>query len=255
MEVLARLHDDHHAIERQVARFEALLNQSTPATPVQLDAILDHLARRLPAHISFEEAHFYAPLRTSGQSTQEVVALLAAEHEDLLTTLEQLKQLRHRELASSSEAFRAYGFHLIAVYREHTEREHRWLFPLLEQPPPVAASESDRPPRPARLPPVEGSPLAQHRAGQAGLQTAREPGGASRPVSLITKEMTLNTLIRRFPGLLHVLHTLRLDYRWFGSDTLEEAAWYHGIQVEGLLEELNRAIATPGQGSKGAASP
>jgi len=42
--------------------------------------------------------------------------------------------------------------------------------------------------------------------------------------------------------LVDVLHAFRLDCRWFGSDTLEEAAWYHGIHVDDLLGTLNQSI-------------
>lgn len=60
----------------------------------------------------------------------------------------------------------------------------------------------------------------------------------------ITKDTTLNALIRQFPQLLHVLHAFRLDSPWWGGETLEEAAWYQGVPVERVLEELDRSITT-----------
>jgi iron-sulfur cluster repair protein YtfE (RIC family) len=143
-------------------------------------------------------------LKASGHANDDLMAILSSEHDDLLKTLEQLQQLRHRGRSATEEEWAVYGAHLIEVYREHAEREHRWLFPLLEQPPRGAAARWD--PR-------------------------------------ITKETTLNAMIKGFPELLGVLHTFHLDCRWFGTQTLEEAAWYHGLPVEDLLGALNQSIA------------
>jgi iron-sulfur cluster repair protein YtfE (RIC family) len=202
MQLVAQLHDDHRALDTHLARLEELLNRRRNVPAALVESLLDQIVERLSRHIRFEETHFYAPLKASGQAREDLMAILAAEHEDLLKTLEHLQQLRSRGWSVDDEEFMTYSTHLIELYREHTEREHRWLFPLLEQPPQVSA---------------------------------RQPAAVS-------KDTTLNAMIRRFPELLDVLHAFRLDCRWFGSDTLEEVAWYHGVQVEHLLGELNRSL-------------
>ena len=57
----------------------------------------------------------------------------------------------------------------------------------------------------------------------------------------ITKDTTLNALVKRFPQLLRVLHIVGLDQPWHGTETLEEVAWYRGLEVQDLLGELNRS--------------
>ncbi len=61
-------------------------------------------------------------------------------------------------------------------------------------------------------------------------------------VEAVQKDMSLNAVIVRFPDAHGVLRRFRLNQRWFGSDTVEEVAWYHGLSVENLLAELNRSI-------------
>ena len=70
----------------------------------------------------------------------------------------------------------------------------------------------------------------------------RVPRPKPLPQPPITQDTTLNALIRQFPELLHVLHAFRLDSPWWGSETVGEAAWYHGMPVERVLEELNRSL-------------
>ena len=58
----------------------------------------------------------------------------------------------------------------------------------------------------------------------------------------ITKDTTLNAAVKRYPELLHLLNMFRLDDPWFGSETLEWAAWHRGMHVDEVVDELNRAI-------------
>ena len=60
----------------------------------------------------------------------------------------------------------------------------------------------------------------------------------------ITKDTTLNALVKRFPHLLRVLHVVGLDQPWHGTETLEEVAWYRGMEVENLIQELNCAVGS-----------
>ena len=58
----------------------------------------------------------------------------------------------------------------------------------------------------------------------------------------ITKDTTLNAAVKRYPELLYLLNTFRLDQPWCGSETLEWVAWHRGMPVDGVVDELNRAI-------------
>lgn len=69
-----------------------------------------------------------------------------------------------------------------------------------------------------------------------------QPPQAGAGRAAVSKEMTLNAVVKRFPELLHVLHACQIDMPWFGSDTLEEVAWHRGLPVEDVLGELNRSI-------------
>lgn len=180
MELLARLHHDHEVVDEQMGRFEEWLKSDGRARggePDKLHKLLEPLIERLSRHIRFEEASFYVPLKASGQARPDLMEMLESEHEDLLKTLESLQQLRHQYASSHDETWRAYGFHLIELYREHTEREHRWLFPVLEQLPQRAEGSFDVPARMksqgAGLPP--GELITKENDAQRGDPTLSNP--------------------------------------------------------------------------------
>ena len=206
MDVLAHVHDDHRVLEAQCARLELLLSERTPTNGRAFLAILHHFLDRLEQHIHAEERAFYTPLRAGGQAREELVAILTAEHRDLLRTIGRLRQLRGRGLSAYDEEVVTYAAHLLELYREHSDREQRWLFPLLEQPAPSW--------------------------GWHGEET-------------ISKEISLNALVKQFPELEHVLHAFQLDRDWFGHHSLEEAAWHSGVRLDTLLEALQRRTAAP----------
>lgn len=78
--------------------------------------------------------------------------------------------------------------------------------------------------------------------GVGGGPALEQPPEAGARRAAVSKEMTLNAVVKRFPELLHVLHAFQIDMPWFGSDTLEELAWHRGLPVEDVLGELNRSI-------------
>jgi iron-sulfur cluster repair protein YtfE (RIC family) len=209
MELLAELHEDHEVLDRVMARFERALEERHPSS-ARLAFVLGRLSALLTHHITVEEIHFYAPLRASRQAREDLIRVLTDEHEDLLRTLEHLDQLRPGRWSVRDEEFVTYSRHLIELYHEHADREHRLLFPLLEQPPP--------PPSPQ---PVEAPGLA---------------------IDRITPTTTLNAMVRRYPTLRQALRELHLDHPHFGGETLEEAAWHRGLEVEELLAELTRVL-------------
>src|SRR3990167_3340942 len=95
-EPLAQLHEDHEVLEALMVRFERLVHEPASQRGTAIAPLLAQLFERLSAHIRFEEVHFYAPLKAARQAREDLVAMLTAEHEDLLQTLEQLQQVQNR---------------------------------------------------------------------------------------------------------------------------------------------------------------
>lgn len=153
MEPIARLDDEHRVLEGCVARLECLLTTSHHPFDLRTFAVLlDQLAQRLPEHLRFEETQFYVPLTALHPATYEVLQQLMRDHEDLMQTLRQLQELQFEHPPLAEVALHAYSTHFVELYREHSEREHRCLFPLLEQLPATP------------LPPADHAPALAHAA-------------------------------------------------------------------------------------------
>lgn len=133
MKDLARLHEEHWKLDARMTQLELLLEQPERRHSSEFDRVLDQLLGELPQHIRSEERSFYIPLKASGHARPELVERLHTEHEELLKTLEELLQFRRPGWSVDSELFLIYSSYLVELYREHTDQEHRWLFPLLEQ--------------------------------------------------------------------------------------------------------------------------
>jgi iron-sulfur cluster repair protein YtfE (RIC family) len=57
----------------------------------------------------------------------------------------------------------------------------------------------------------------------------------------VTPQLKLNEVVRRFPQTVRVFHRFGLDTCCGGAKPIEEAARLHGLELEELLGELNRA--------------
>ncbi len=133
MQSLAQLEHEHAALDAAVTHFEALLQRPRLAHAGDLRAVLKRVIEQLSDHLQFEERAFYIPLQASGHARSSLVARLLLEHHDLRQTLEQLRPFLRHPRPSQDDAFLLYSSHLIDLYQEHSEKEHRWLFPLIEQ--------------------------------------------------------------------------------------------------------------------------
>jgi hemerythrin-like domain-containing protein len=138
MQTLAQLDHDHAVLDAAINHFDALLQRPRQAHAGDVQAVLGTLIRQLTEHLQFEEASFYLPLQMSGHARPDTVTRLLAEHEDLRETLRQLARFRTDPRLLHDEHFLLYSAHLLDLYREHSNREDQWLFPALEQLPPVS---------------------------------------------------------------------------------------------------------------------
>lgn len=64
---------------------------------------------------------------------------------------------------------------------------------------------------------------------------------------MIAKEMTVNHILREHPQTLRVLRQFHLEAEWAGTEPLEQAAWYRGLDVEELVKALNSVLAQGGE--------
>jgi len=133
MQSLAQLEHEHAVLDAAVTHLEALLQRPRLAHVGDLRAVLKAVIEQLTDHLQFEERAFYIPLQASGHARSSLVARLLLEHHDLRQTVEQLRPFLQHPRPSHEDAFLLYCSHLVDLYKDHSEREHRWLFPLLEQ--------------------------------------------------------------------------------------------------------------------------
>ena len=64
---------------------------------------------------------------------------------------------------------------------------------------------------------------------------------------IIIKEMTINHILSNHPELYPVLRRFHLENDWAGTEPLEQAAWYRGVEVEPILEAFNSVVAQGGR--------
>ena len=60
----------------------------------------------------------------------------------------------------------------------------------------------------------------------------------------ITQETKINEMIKEYPGTKQVLKTYKLDcFGCLGADqeSVRNAAWAHGLDLDELLQDLNKA--------------
>ncbi len=142
--VARSLHDEHMATLALLARLEALLGRHGPAmepdaAAAPVAALLRELARavalELGPHFTFEESHLFPLLADSG--AQEMVALLTAEHAELLPSARRLAELAHQGQAQGFgparwAEFHALGATLAGALAAHVEKEEMGLLPALD---------------------------------------------------------------------------------------------------------------------------
>jgi len=142
--VARSLHDEHMATLALLARLEALLGRHGPAAAPDaaagpVAALLAELARavalELGPHFTFEETHLFPLLADSG--ADEMVALLAEEHVQLLPHAQTLAALARQGLAlgfgpAPWAAFHAAGAALAGPLAAHVEKEEMGLLPALD---------------------------------------------------------------------------------------------------------------------------
>ncbi|MFQ5863086.1 MAG: DUF542 domain-containing protein [Candidatus Brocadiales bacterium] len=61
---------------------------------------------------------------------------------------------------------------------------------------------------------------------------------------LITKDMIINNVTRKYPSTLKVFAQFKVDSCCGGAFSIETTARADGVDVDKLLEALNKAVAT-----------
>ena len=138
------LHDEHLATLTLLARLETLLGRHAPtaapeATSPAVAALLRDLGRavaqEIGPHFAFEETELFPRLVEAGAG--EMVALLVAEHVELLALAEELAALaepaRTGGFAPDAWArFHAAGAALTGALAAHVDKEEMGLLPAID---------------------------------------------------------------------------------------------------------------------------
>ncbi len=135
------LHDEHMATVALLARLEALLGRYGPATlpdaaavPLLRDLVFA-VELEIGPHFAFEESHLFPLLAESGEN--EMVALLTAEHADILPCAQRLAGLARQGQATGFApvtwaAFHSVGAMLTGSLAAHVDKEEMVLLPTLD---------------------------------------------------------------------------------------------------------------------------
>ncbi len=62
-------------------------------------------------------------------------------------------------------------------------------------------------------------------------------------MATITREMTINDVIRRYPATIKVFNDFKVDSCCGGGASIETTARQDGVDVEPLIRALNAAVA------------
>ncbi len=62
--------------------------------------------------------------------------------------------------------------------------------------------------------------------------------------TVITRDMTINGVIKKYPQTIAVFNKFRVDSCCGGGQAIEKTATADGVDIEGLLQALNEAVKT-----------
>lgn len=135
------LHDEHMATVARLVRLESLLGRYGPATvpdapvaPLLRDLVFA-VELEIGPHFAFEESHLFPLLAEAGEN--EMVALLTAEHADILPCAQRLAGLARQGQAEGFgpvtwAAFHTAGATLTGSLAAHVDKEEMALLPALD---------------------------------------------------------------------------------------------------------------------------
>jgi hypothetical protein len=170
------------------------------------------LTKHLRDHIRIEDDVVARCSRVAGRLDAEALNGFAIEHHETCHQFQTLNWLLRSEPSGSLEELRPLLTKAIDQLRQDMSEQERLLFPVLE-----------------RL-------LASH----ASIAQDRLPAAPR-----LAPTLTVGQVAREYPKALGVLDRFRINPHEESSDTLEEAAWYRGLDHQLLLVSLEEAIAAP----------
>jgi regulator of cell morphogenesis and NO signaling len=59
---------------------------------------------------------------------------------------------------------------------------------------------------------------------------------------IISKDMTINNIIKEYPQTITVFNKFRIDSCCGGGQTIEKAAATDGVDIDGLFQALDEAV-------------
>jgi hypothetical protein len=211
METVDRLKRDHGVLRSKLDLLEFGLGQGPQAWFMLREACFT-LSKQIADHLRREEELIAACRK---QLPPEVLAHVALEHEDEPEHLRTINRLFVTTEGHSLERIQPALKRLIHGMREHLADEEADLFPALER---ITAGREVTLPAPA--------------AGDGPLSPS----------------MTVNRVVREFPGAQRALERLFVNVPLEGCACLDEVAWRHGMTTQELIELLCRQIGLPRDG-------
>ena len=205
MNAIERLKRDHQILRSKLDAVETVLDMGSQGWYV-LHELSFTLARQLQDHLKREEALLMACRR---YAPPHVLAEVSVEHHDEPIHLRTINHLFVSQVGHSLDRIRPALRDVIRGLRHHMAEEETHLFPLLE-----------------RL-----------LAPQQALVT-----GSAPPASRLDETMTVNHVVRAFPGTRQVFERLFINPAMEGCTCLDEVAWRHGLDGRQLLSLLEEAV-------------
>ena len=208
MNAIERLKRDHGLLRSKLDIIERVLEMGSSAWYV-LHELSFTLARQLQDHLKREEALVVACRR---YLPPHVLAEVSSEHHDEPIHLRTINHLFISQAGHSLDRIRPILRDVIRGLRHHMGEEETHLFPLLER-----------------------------------LLTPQQAliGGSPPPSSRLDETMTVNHVVRMFPGTRRVFERLFINPVMEGCTCLDEVAWRHGLDGRQLLSLLEEAVPPP----------
>jgi iron-sulfur cluster repair protein YtfE (RIC family) len=205
MNAVDRLRRDHAILRSKLATLDFALSAGPEAWFVLREACFS-LSRQLRDHMKREED---LVTRCRQAMPPHVLAEIAVEHKDEPKHWRALNRMFVSQEGHSLDRIRPALQEVIRGLRQHMVEEERDLFPLFER---FLTQE------------------APARAAAAASSTG------------IDETMTVNRVVRQFPGTRPVFEELFINLPMEGCTCLDEVAWRHGMEASHLIQQLEKAI-------------
>ena len=205
MPITETLRKDHQLLRKRLEFLEAAM-QVAPEAQFALREMCWSLAHLLDAHIKREERVLAPYYNRIGALIQHRAS---HDHADQRAVLRDVNALLLGGIKAPVSRVVPSLAQLIEELREHMAEEEQEVFPMVDR-------------------------MARERL--AGSPTGTRP--------VVKASMTVNHVLHLYPNALAIFQAFQIDCDADGLHCLDELYWRRGIEVEALLESLNRAVAS-----------